>query len=1009
MLSNKRGQGVRKSFFARTTSLIGAAAAAALLPSVALAQDETDPADEAEEEIVVTGTRVVRPDYAYANPVTSVSDEAIEYSGVTNLTDFLQDLPALTNSFDNNDATIGNGGLGATGLNLLNLRNLGVDRTLVLVDGRRHVASFPGSAAVDVGTIPLELIERIDVSTGGASAIYGADGVSGVVNFILRDDFEGFAVRSQGTWTEEGGAGDEFVSAVWGANSAGGRANLTLAAEYTHQDGLRANDRFYTSQAGYSDLYDNPAELAVAGDDPNIPDLVRTFDPRIGVLNAAGGYDVDWDFYPDFEGGGTPWISGTSIDGNGTFEQGGSGLPIEDLLGVILPETTRYSLNGLFNYDLGNARLFAELKYVNAVTSSYYQGTFDQYFAVDIDNPFMPADIATALANEGNPFAFAHRFNNDLGLRGEEITRETYRAVLGIEGDLSDNFEYEVSAVYGATLSDTQNLNNRWNDRFAAAIDVVDVDPGVGEDLRCRVDVGPYTQFAGGLGSASDWNYNGRFNYVGLDNYATPGSFTPGPGSGCVPLNIFGDGAPSQAAIDWITLSTSNQSQVTQTVLQAVMSGTLDSWFRLPGGSIGVAGGLEWREETSAAQYDERDQSGLTFYNAIPNDSGDFDVGEAFFEVSLPLLENQPFFDSLALDAAIRFSQYSTVGDTESWKVGLVWGPIEDITFRSTIASAVRAPNIGELFDPGGQTFAQIGDPCDIDNLDNGSATREANCATILNGLGVDPTTFQDPNNAGVEGILTGNEDLLQETAETFTLGVILRPRFLANFIVSADYYDIELTDAINTLTPQNIANQCVDSPDTANIFCDLLDRNPVTGALTSFVQRPENVAAFTTSGIDFTVSYQFDTADLGIGDLGTFGIRLVGSHLEDLTFVNLPGAAPDQDAYEQAAPEWQTVLDILWRRGPLSVNYGMSYFSETRRVSETAMAADPDIVASDAVWFSERLTHDLQVRYELNDAFTLYAGGINLGGQEPDWGQTYYPVGAEGRTFYVGLNARLN
>jgi len=1002
MLGKKRGQGVRKSFFSRTTALIGAAAAAAWLPTAALAQDETDPADQEEEEIVVTGTRVVRPDYAYSNPVTSVSSEALEYSGVVNATEFLQSLPALTNSFDSNDASGANAFIGGTGLNLLNLRNLGVDRTLVLVDGRRHVASLPGSAAVDVATIPLELIERVDISTGGASAIYGADGVSGVVNFVLRDDYDGLGIRAQESWTDAGGAGDRLISAIWGINTDGGRANLTLAAEYTHEGWLEMAERDFTSAAGWTDFFENPADLIDGDDDPDIPDFLPLRDIRIGILNVGGGFDTNFDGYPDFDGFGDPWISGTSVDSNGTFEQGGSGVPVQNIFGDILPEVDRYALNGMFHYDISNRmRFFTEVKYVNTQSFSLGQATFDQLLAVDLDNPFMPASIAADAAGNGLPFALFNRINNDLGLRGEEITRETFRAVIGLEGDLWDNFRYEMSLVHGSTYSENLAHGNRWNDRFAAAIDVVDVDAGPGVDLRCRIDVFGYTP-GGGFAGASDWNYTDPFD-LGIA-MPTPGSFTPGPNSGCVPLNIFGEGSASQEAIDWITVDTRSTSLIQQTVFQAYLSGNLDSWFRLPGGSVGVAAGVELRNESSEADFDPRDQSGLTFGNAIANNSGDFDVGEVFAEVSLPILENRPFFDSLALDAAVRLSDYSTVGETTAWKVGLVWAPIEDITFRSTVAEAVRAPNIGELFDPGGQTFANLADPCDIDDVDEGSATREANCATILNALGVDPTTFQDPNNSGVEGILAGNETLTVETAETFTLGVILRPRFLPGFVFSADYYDIELTDAINTLDPQDIVNQCVDAPTIVNNFCNLVQRNPTTGALNFFIQRPENVAAFTTSGIDFSAAYTYQT-----DNLGSFGVRLVGNHLEDLSFTNLPGIAPDPDHEEGGAPEWQAVLDLTWQGGPLTVNYGLNYFSETRRFSAAQEAVEPDTVESHYFWYNERLTHDVQVRYSFTDAFTIYGGVINLGDQQPDFGETYYPVGAEGRTFYVGLNASLN
>ena len=301
-----------------------------------------------------------------------------------------------------------------------------------------------------------------------------------------------------------------------------------------------------------------------------------------------------------------------------------------------------------------------------------------------------------------------------------------------------------------------------------------------------------------------------------------------------------------------------------------------------------------------------------------------------------------------------------------------MWAPIRDITFRSTVAEAVRAPNIGELFDPGGQTFATIADPCDIDNIGNGTAFRAANCAQILNSLGIDPNMFQDPNATTVAGILAGNEELMQETAETLTIGVILRPSFLPNFVFSADYYDIELTDAINTLNPQNIANQCVDSPVIPNNFCDLITRRAADGGIDFFVQRPENVAAFTTSGIDFSVGYQFNPIDWGWGDLGAFSVRLVGNHLDELTFVNLPGAVPDEDQYEQGAPEWQTALDILWERGPVTVNYGLNYFSETRRITATTEAAHPDRVPPGDFWFDERLTHDVQLRFDFSPAVTL-------------------------------------
>lgn len=963
-------------------------------------QDQTvtaDPNATSEPEIVVTGTRVPRPDYAYSNPVTSVTSEALEYSGETNVTDFLTSLPALTNSTDSNDSSGANTGIGGTGLNLLNLRNLGTDRTLVLVNGRRHVSSVPGSAAVDVATIPVELIDRIDVSTGGASAVYGADGVSGVVNFILKDDYEGFGLRAQDSWTELGGAGDSFVSGIWGVNSAGGRANLTIAGEYSHEGRLTTQQRRFTRNGQWTDFFQNPAEVG-GPDDPNVPDNVPIRDARISFLGAGGAFDTDFDGNPDFDGAGAPWDFGLSVDDAGSFAQGGSGLPLPELFTDILPEVDRYVANAMFHYDFSpGLRFYTELKYVNTQSFSLGQATFDQLLAVDVDNPFVPANVAQAANDAGSPLILFNRYNNDLGQRGEDITRETIRAVFGFSGDISDHLQFDVSAVYGETSTEAHNLNDRWNDRFAAAIDVVDVDPGPGQDLRCRIDVGP-------IGNASDWNYNDPFG-LGIA-MPTPTSFTPGPNSGCVPLNIFGDGAPSQAAIDWVTLDTTDKSQITQSVVTGYVHGDLDQWIHLQGGSAGFAAGVEYRQETSASQFDPRDQTGLTFFNVLPNSRGNFHVFEAFAELDLPLLRHQPFADSLAVDAAVRFSNYTTVGTTTSWKVGLVYAPIADITFRSTLAEAVRAPNIGELFDPGGQDFQFINDPCDINVLNQGTTFREANCATILSGLGVDPTTFHDPNATNIDGITHGNRDLQEETADTFTVGVIVRPHWIQGLTLSADWYDIELSNAINTLDPQDIADQCVDSPDINNMFCDAITRRGTDGGIDTFVREPVNVAKFTTSGIDFSVAYQFAPFD---GAWGNFGVRLVGNHLDELTFVNLPGSVPTPSDGDPGAPEWQANLDVVWQRGPLTVNYGFNYFSETRRFDRNVVAAEPDVAERRYLWIDPRATHDVQVRWDFSDAFTLYGGVNNIGNQLPDIGQTYFPVGAEGRTFYVGVNAHMH
>lgn len=974
---------------------LGLVLAFGALSGTAYAQDEEFAADE---EIVVTGTRIQRPDYQSANPVTSVTGDQIQYSGITNVTDFLTDVPALTGSSTTANTSGDQGFIGSTGLNLLNLRNLGTQRTLVLQNGRRHVPALPASGDVDVNTIPTDLIARVDVLTGGASAIYGADGVSGVVNFIMRDDFEGLRVRGQGTWTEEGGGDQAFVSVTAGSNFANDRGNIAVSIEGSHEDPLRSFEREHTRIGAR--IVRNPEDFIGGVDDPAIPDRVPFSDLRWFESGTGGAVDVNADFGADFDGStDAPWDSGLFPGGiqSGTYQLGGSGTPVAGYGRDLIGETDRVALNVFGHYDINNrVRFFTEQKYVVTDATSFGQPTFDLFLAINPDNPFIPPNIAAAAAgNDAADFGLptgtvlVTRDNLDLGFRGEDIHRETYRGVFGIEGDINDWLSYNVSYVYGIVQAETVALNNRFNDRFAAALDVV-IDPNTGQPI-CRSSLDPTA-----LGLNVDWQ-----------GWAAPGSFTPGPNSGCVPINIFGNGAPSQEAIDWIMTNSERSDENTQQVFTAYLTGRTPN-FELPGGPISYVIGTEWRRETSETVPAIEDQQGLTFNNVIAPSEGSYEVKELFGELELPLLADRPFAEELTLNAAYRYSYYNVFGTTETWNYGFRWSPIEQLTFRGTQARAVRVPNIGELFSPASQTFAFIDDPCDVARLNEGTEFRVANCAAILSGLGVsDPGSFEDPNiGITVAGSQSGNLDLQPEEAETTTFGVIYRPSFVEGLTLAADWYDIELTSAINTLDPQDIANQCVDLPDTANQFCDLIVREPGAGGIIDFTTQPVNVAAFTTSGVDFSLRYLLDPQRFGMGrDIGTFAINLVGNHLDELTFTNLPGAEPDPVAGEIGAPEWQASLDITWQYGPLTLNYGYNYFSETFRY-DNLIREQPDYVQAGYEEYKARSTHDLQARWNVNDRFAIYGGINNLFDQEPDAFAEAYPVSPLGRTFYVGLTA---
>ncbi len=963
--------------------------------------DSVDTAPEAQSVITVSGTRIRTTEYDFASPVVAIDDTAIQNSGVTNLTDFLTESPALAGSYDSNDGSGSNAGIGGVGLNLLDLRNLGTQRTLVLIDGRRHVAAVPGDSAVDVNSIPIDLIERVDIVTGGTSAIYGADAVTGVVNFITKRDFEGFTLRAQTGISEQGDAGASFVSVTAGKNFADGRGNIAVNFEYGH------DDRFLLSQRrefgpSFRAFYDNPAEIG-GPDDPNVPDLLLASDVNYLDSSPIGAIDVDGDFLPDFLGDGSVYTPGTFL--GSFFESGGSGTPVSTYGGEILPKLDRYIGNVILSYDVTDTvRVFAEGKYARVDSNSFGQPTFDFFIGVPTDNPFIPANINPANnAFDGLGIVLVTgRDNLDLGRRGEDNRRETYRGVFGVQADVADTITFDVSYTYGQSDNTVRQLNTRFNDRFYAALDAVDEGEFLtgtpNGNIVCR------SNLTGDATSSSQY-VTGAFFFEDFDEL----SFTPGANSGCVPFNIFSQ-EQNQAANDWINTTAVDTSRIKQHVVSAFFSGTAGDNIALWGDPIGFAVGAEYRKEISSSIPDPVNTTGLTFGNALFPERGSFDVWEGFAELRVPIVQDRPFFYDLTANAAVRVSDYSTIGTTVTYQGGLVYAPVPDFRLRGTYAQAVRAPNIGELFAPSNQTFAFIDDPCANDQLDNGSAFREANCIALLQGLGLTPAQIADfTGDAGVSlpGLSTGNRNLGEETAKTFTVGAIFRPTFLRGLIISADYYDIEIEDAISTPSATTLLELCVDAETLDNQFCENIERIPAGpgfdpndfGLVSGFVLRPENVAAFTTKGIDFSLRYAQPT-----DNLGTFNFSFVGNHLISLKTQGTPGAPIIESAGVSGRPEWQVNFDFNWTLDNFNLNYGINYFDETLRFSREDIAADPDIVAPEYLKIDAKWQHDAQLRWTTDDNMSFYVGVNNIFDQEPDVGLQFYPVSAVGRFFYAGI-----
>ncbi|MBC9032045.1 TonB-dependent receptor [Sphingomonas sp. JC676] len=962
--------------------------------------DQTDTQDAEQTTIVVTGSRIRQvPGFDTPNPVVSIGAETIQTAGTTNLTDFLSGFPALQGSTTSADNSGDRAGIGATGLNLLNLRNLGTERTLTLVDGRRHVAGVPGSAAVDINTIPSDLVERIEVLTGGASAIYGADGVTGVVNFIMKHNFEGISASGQAGISQYGDAGQRMVSVTAGKNFAGGRGNIAVAYEYGAEDRLRTRDRDYLSGTQRIGFYKNPN-----GTGPTYVPLnnVRYFD-----TNREGGIDIDADGFPDYivnsSGALTAFDPGTFVPD--FYQQGGNATLVSDYGNDLLPKVERHVANALAHFDVSDKlTIFAEGKYAHTKSFSLAQPTFDYYLVMQPDNPYLPAgalaanQAATAAGACDDPDTpglegcdiLVNRDNFDFGQRGENITRDTYRAVIGIRGNLSDHLNYEASYVYGRTDVTNRYVNDILDDRYYAAIDVVQGPNGP----TCRVNVDP------------TWTPFQPYNYT-REEYA-PTTFQPGQ---CVPMNLFGEGAPSKAALDWITTDTLDRSRIQQHVASAYLSGDLGGLFKMPGGgAVGFSVGAEYRKEKSRFIPDPIAAQGLTFTNALTRDAGEYDVKEAFGEIRIPLLKDT-IVNRLEVGAAIRFSDYSTVGSSTSWKFDGAFAPVRDITFNGTYSRAVRAPNIGELFSGNSQTFEFITDPCLPDEIQHGTQYRAANCAALLSSLGADPATYTDSRSTNIPGFSGGNPDLSQEEATTWTVGVALQPRFIPGLSLRADWYDIKIKNAINTVTSEQLAQLCVDQPDLNNVFCSGIVRqngatgNADPGNIIGFTVLPQNVAQFRTAGLDVNFNYRLRT-----DRLGTFNLSVIGNYLDRLEFIGTPGADITNERGEATsrAPKYTVTADLTWQSGGLTLNYGLQWFDKTSRYTNLEMAGDPDIVAPEYLYLKQRWQHDIFASYDVNDKFQFYGGVRNLFSQKPDIGTQIFPVNTIGAFGYVGVKVKL-
>lgn len=996
------------------------------------------------ETLVVTGSRIERTAVNSPAPIDIVTAEDIAKLGLTDTTEALRFTPALQLS---SSLSTPPRQVFEFGTSTLDLRGLGTNRTLVLVNGRRHVGGISNQATVDVATIPAALIEQVEVVTGGGSSIYGADAVSGVVNYILKDDFEGVEVRSNVSVPTRGDGEAYFGALTVGGNFGGGRGNAVLSVDYNKQTEVRAGDRS-RSQTASIVTFNNSALTQGLGVSPDF-ERVRVPDYRFSVLTELPAVSFTGSTFRTntLVVGGTEQIGGVPVSQvidfstgeirpqdfgipvNAFFSSGGDGFlqRFQNPDAPVVPETERYSINSLAHYDFNEAiRGFAEAKYTRSQSTFAVEGFNLRGISVPIlpDNPFTPQqfqdqlasltaqpDVFESLTGDANTepsLVVTREFLGEFSAGPFENKRETFRIVGGFEGTVSNAIAYNVSANYGRTDTGLTNRAELLPDRFYAAVDAVQTENG---EIVCRSDIDP-TSFA--------------------PTSPEPGVTQPGfrtfvPGDGqCAPLNIFAPvGELGEAARDFIYgTQTRDSFTLEQFVINATITGSTEDFFTFPGGAISYAAGVEYREEKSQFELDALKAAGLDGqqrFGVVPAVGGGFDVFEGFAEVSVPVLADLPFAKSLAVDASIRIADYSTSGSATSFAFGTVWQPIDDLRIRASFNRAIRAPNVEELFTPvrtrGGQLAADL-DPCNPDNINSGSSTRAQNCAAFIPDLAsFDPSPGFEVG--AVEFVSGGNPDLNPEEADTFTVGFAYTPQAVPGLAIVADYYDIEITEALGRLGSDVLLSNCVDADSIENAFCAAITRDPMTGVVTTINLSTQNLAAERARGIDYQISYNFDLDGITSRDLGVFTASLAGTYLIRR---EREASAGFQDSINRIEGELRFPKHFLnfglsWTKNNWSADYGFTYQSNTvfgglrTQPGREEIEANPFLIDRPNV--GDAFVHYLGGAYQLSEDVQFSLRVNNLFDREPFEVITFEnpairPVSFIGRTVQLGVQARF-
>jgi iron complex outermembrane receptor protein len=862
-----------------TTSSTGAAARAPAADSAvpqqpAAAKPASTP--EGDPDIVVTGSRVVRNGFKAPTPTTVITAQDIEATAFPNVANVLNQLPQVWGS----QTPTSNGvqvSSGTGGQNIINLRNLGPMRTLVLLDGQRVTPTslpgqrnFPGTNTTDINSLPMQLIQRVDTVTGGASAAYGSDAVGGVVNFVLNKNYTGFKMNVEGGDSGRNDDAEWSGDLTFGTKLFGGRGHLLLSAGGEHSDGIPYLDNSVRPWYSGMRLMPNPAFVSPSAT-PNVPALLTYSNVNLSSVAPGGLINNGPLRGTQFGPGGVlqQFVYGTRVGSQfnpvaqmvgGTTNDINSGL-------ALAPTESRANFFARASYDLSNSVSgYAQFLFGWSKSGGNASNFLAAPIPVSVNNPFLPAAAAAQLTAAGQTSFNLGVFTPGIGSLYQSNNRAMGQATLGLDGKLPGGWTWHVFYKYGQTNNTAELRNNILTARFAAAAQVI----------------------------------------TGPSGAPVCASYLTNPS--CVPLNIFGQGVASPAALAYIQGASRIETRLKQQVGEASINGEpFNTWA----GPVSVVGGVGWRRESIATPFVDPNSKTLAWFsgNFAPT-NGSYNVKELFAETVIPLAKDNMLAKSLDLNAAVRVTDYSTSGTVVTWKVGATWQLNNDITIRGIRSHDIRAPNLGELYVSGASNNQpNITDP----RYNNGAI------------LAFFATT-------------SGNPKLQPEIADQWGIGGIYRPSWLPGFTASIDYYSLKIKGGISTLDTQTEISLCLTGAVPA--YCQFVKLGPTTvggvlvpSSVIGFNATPLNLQTFRQEGYDIEVSYRKDLPGWVSGWDSSVSLRSLANYTPTSTLdaglgYSHQGAGENTGASGISIPHWRVNTALIYTQGPFTLSGNWRFIS---------------------------------------------------------------------------------